>query len=103
MLGRRSLIVLGGHFALGGVAFVLGCDRAAALPKSCEDVTALSDDERAARSALAYADRTTKPDRACSSCVQWGAPNGAGACGGCKLLKGPIHPQGTCKAFAARS
>jgi hypothetical protein len=103
MLGRRSFMIASGRFALGGAAVALGCKRTAGLPTSCEDVTGLSDEERAARSALAYADGATKPDKACRSCQQWVAPHGDGACGGCKLLKGPIHPEGTCKAFAARS
>ncbi len=103
MLGRRRFAVLGSYLALSAGAFALGCKRAAALPSSCEDTSGLSDDERAARTALAYTDRAPAPEKACRSCQQWVAPRDDGACGGCKLLKGPVHPVGTCKAFAPKS
>ena len=43
---------------------------------------------------------TPDPNKACAQCKQWAPPKSEGSCGGCKLLGGPIHPQGTCKAFA---
>lgn len=98
MLARRSFVLLGGCIALSG----LGCKRATASPSSCEDTSSLTDEERAARTALAYADRVSAPEKSCNRCQHWVAPTEDGACGGCKLLKGPIHPTGSCKAFALK-
>ena len=42
------------------------------------------------------------PEKACTRCNQWVGPAERSSCGSCKLLKGPIHPNGTCKAFAAK-
>jgi hypothetical protein len=104
MLPRRSFVMLGGCLALpAGVLAATGCNRAQAMPSSCTDTTGLSDDERAMRSTLSYVDRSSAPDRACKGCQQWSAPPEDGECGHCKLLKGPIHPMGSCKAFAPKS
>jgi len=83
--------------------FVLGCRKAEALPETCDEVT-LSSDDLATRRTLGYVDHTPYDDeKSCSACAQFVAPPDANACGGCKLLKGPIHPRGYCKAFAAKS
>lgn len=66
----------------------------------CTDVSALTDIDQATRTRLAYMDRAQSPDKECTRCVQYlEADQG---CGGCKIMRGPIHPQGTCRSFAAR-
>lgn len=97
MISRRRLFVVA-----TGLLFTNGCKRGAAGPASCDDVTSLGADDRSARTTLGYSDRSTDPSKACSSCQQWVPPPAEGSCGGCKLLKGPIHPNGTCKAFARK-
>lgn len=89
-------------FVLGGAAIAFGCRRSASLPASCSDESGLTSEARAARAALAYEDTTAVLDKACRNCQQWVPPKEDTACGGCKLLAGPIHPTGTCKAFAPR-
>ena len=89
-------------FLLGGLSFACGCKRSAALPASCEDPKALTDQARTARTALAYDEHPAGSDKACLACQQWVSAKEDGGCGGCKLLEGPIHPKGTCKAFAPR-
>jgi len=93
MITRRALIV-------GFV--VAACKREEKLPTSCADTTALSSDEANARTSLGYVD-STQTEKTCVACAQWVAPKDASECGGCKLLKGPIHPRGTCKAFAPKA
>ena len=76
--------------------------RAKVGPAACTDTASLDENERAARAALAYADKAPTPEKVCSRCNQWVEPREPSSCGSCKLLKGPIHPDGSCKAFAAK-
>jgi hypothetical protein len=71
-------------------------------PDSCQDVTALSDADKATRSALQYVDKGPEKDRHCAVCTYWQAPKDVAQCGGCTLVKGPIHPNGFCTAFAVK-
>jgi hypothetical protein len=98
MISRRKLLA-----SLGGALLASGCKSAIAPPSSCDDTTRLTEEERGVRKALAYADRSTDPSKACKSCLQWVPPPSEGSCGGCKLLKGPVHPDGTCKAFVVKA
>jgi hypothetical protein len=52
------------------------------------------------RKTLAYVDRTPDPSKPCVKCLQYVPAAEADQCGGCKLMKGPIHPKGYCTAFA---
>lgn len=97
MISRRTLLV-----SAGSMLFAAGCKRAMAAPESCNETQALEADDRSARSALSYADRAADISKCCKGCTQWVAPGTDGSCGGCKLLKGPIHPDGSCKAFAPK-
>lgn len=82
----------------------LGVAAAACQPRdtsfACTDTSGLSDDDRKARALLAYADRAADPTKPCESCQQFIAAGDG--CGTCKVLRGPIHPLGGCKGFAAR-
>jgi hypothetical protein len=78
----------------------LACSKAKASSFSCTDVSALNDADRSARVALAYAERSPSADRECARCVQY--IDASEGCGSCKLVRGPIHPAGTCKSFAAK-
>ena len=97
-VSRRTFVAtLSSLSAIGVVA----CSKAKASAFVCTDVSALSDEDRAARLRLAYADKAPNPEKDCSHCVQFlEAPEG---CGACKLVRGPIHPNGTCKSFAAKT
>ena len=95
---RRQLLVMAG----GAAALALpACGKK--LPSSCTDTTGLSPDELQARSALAYVDATTQPGKTCETCQQYVGPKTEGACGSCKVLKGPVHPNGNCKVFVLRA
>jgi hypothetical protein len=90
-------------FLLGGVAFAsLGASACSKEPSSCNDVSGLSEDEAKVRSSLDYVDRSPDATKTCEKCQQWIPPAESGACGGCKLMKGPIHPKGHCKVFVAK-
>jgi len=101
-LSRRDLF---GQSAALGVLVVVsaaGCSKTkstAAL--SCSDTTGLSAPDILVRTQLAYADVSTEPGKICTACQQF-LPGPADACGACKVLRGPISPNGSCKAFAAK-
>ena len=69
---------------------------------SCNDASGLSTDEVNARIVTAaYVDQSADPAKKCSGCAQFlpAAPN---KCGGCKVVKGPINPEGGCKLWQAK-
>jgi len=69
---------------------------------SCNDVSGLSPDELSARTTTAaYVEHSPDPAKKCSGCVHF-VPNGPSACGGCKVVKGPIDPDGSCRIFLAK-
>lgn len=96
LLPRRRMFLAGG----AALALLGACRRGG--PASCTDVSGLSESEIATRNALAYVDRTPTPGKTCDACVQWIAPADSGQCGGCKLMKGLVHPQGYCNVFAPK-
>ena len=97
-LTRRSLLLdAGTAVALLGT---LGCDKA---PASCNDVSGLSDEQRSGRNALGYEDATPQPGKACAKCAQYVAAPAISECGKCKVLAGPVHPNGYCRAYVVKS
>jgi hypothetical protein len=97
VVSRRRLFLLGGSaLTLLGAA---GCNKE---PSSCNDVAGLSAEDAKVRTTLEYVDRAPDPTKTCDKCQQWIAPADASACGGCKVVKGPIHPKGHCKVFVAK-
>jgi hypothetical protein len=70
-------------------------------PFACTDVAGLSADDAQARVTLGYSDSAANPNKTCIKCQQFIAT--AEGCGSCKVLKGPIHPSGTCKVYALKS
>jgi hypothetical protein len=79
----------------GGAAGAAG----AAPVAACEDVSALSDADKATRSSLKYVSKSPEAAKNCAGCSLFipGQP-----CGTCKVLKGPIAPEGWCSAFAPK-
>lgn len=95
---RRHLFLLGASTL--ALLTASGCKKGP--PASCNDTTGLKPDEVAMRQSLEYVDKTPFPDKTCEKCLQWIAPASADQCGGCKVLKGPVHPAGYCKVFAPK-
>jgi hypothetical protein len=92
---RRHLVLMVPATAL---ALATACKKGP--PASCGDQSSLSPDDLTARKALAYTDRSTDPAQLCIKCRQYVPGPSEDACGTCKVMKGPIHPNGTCRAFA---
>jgi hypothetical protein len=102
LLDRRAFLeraaLLGAATMAGGV-FVTACSKPAF---ACMDVTGLSEEEVAKRAELQYVDATTRAGMNCVGC-QFYTAAAEGACGGCTILAGPIHPEGWCSTWAAKA
>ena len=72
-------------------------------PDSCQDTTGLSDADKGTRTTLQYTDRAPSSDKQCHVCSFYQPAPEPTKCGGCTLVKGPIHPNGYCTAFAPKS
>ncbi len=70
-------------------------------PFACTDVSTISPEEAQNRITLAYSDVAPDPRKTCSNCQQF-IPADQG-CGACKVLKGPIHPNGSCKVHVLKT
>lgn len=93
----RHLAVLSASLAVPG--FLAGCSK----KPTCTDVSGLSPDELKVRVETAtYTDVAPDQSKRCDLCAQWVPGPGADACGGCKVVKGPINPKGWCKLFVAK-
>ncbi len=99
-LSRRDVLQKSAAF---GVIAALG---AAACGKdepklSCGDTARLSSADVQLRETLGYTDNSSQPGKDCVRCQQFVDGLG-GACGTCKVLRGPINPSGYCKSFAPK-
>jgi hypothetical protein len=98
-LGRRGFI--GVVAGLAGTS-VIGCKKSAAVESlACTDVSTLAEPDRTAREAVGYADRCAETAKQCEACRYF--VSASAGCGGCKLVRGPVHPMGTCRVFAPRA
>lgn len=91
-----SVISTVGAAAAAGLA--VGCSK----PKefTCTDVSSLKDDEKKVRESVKYTDKSQEPGKKCGNCLQYTKAPADGQCGGCKVVKGPIHPEGYCTLWA---
>jgi hypothetical protein len=96
---RRAVQAL----AAGAVVALVGpaCDKSQFATLSCTDATELNPNDLQMRNLLDYRDQSTEPDKACDRCLHF-FPGKANACGTCRLVRGPIHPKGTCKSFVPK-
>jgi hypothetical protein len=91
----RGTLLLGGAFG-GGV--LGGCQHRG---ETCPPEQ-LAPEDAQQRETFKYTDRSLDATKQCQNCQQY-LPRPGADCGGCKLLKGPIHPAGSCVAFAAKT
>lgn len=95
---RREL--LSSTFRVSALVMLSGCSKKKAF--SCSSVDGLAAEDVLPRNKLAYSDVAADPAKTCDACQQFvPAANGDG-CGGCKIMKGPIHPGGSCRSFARK-
>ncbi len=91
-------------FLLGASTLTLLASAACAKkePDSCTDVSGLSPADAGVRTTLEYQDHSPFPDKTCAGCIQYVPAATPDQCGGCKVMKGPIHPKGHCKVWAKK-
>ena len=81
----------------------VACSKSTPAALVCTDTSSLAPADVAIRTSLAYVDTSTEPGKTCTTCQQFIAPAAAGACGTCKVVKGPINPGGYCKSFVPKT
>ncbi len=99
-LNRRAALkpIAAMSVAVVASGWLLACSK----KEDCSNVSALSADELRTRNDVAkYVDQTLEAAKRCSGCAQFvaAAPD---QCGRCKIVKGPINPNGGCILFAAK-
>ena len=95
----RRLLLLQGASLVGALGLV-GCQKG---PSSCNDVSKLTGDQQNTRTTLGYEDASHEPGKSCLKCSQYTEAPSADQCGGCKVLPGPVHPNGYCRAFTPKA
>jgi hypothetical protein len=98
-VSRRHLILLGAST----LTLLASASCMKKEPSSCTDVSGLSPAEVGVRTSLEYQDHSPHPDKRCDNCMQYTVAPAADQCGGCKVMKGPIHPKGYCKVWAQKT
>jgi hypothetical protein len=98
LLGRRRLLIVAPATVVALAATACGKKE----PASCTSTLGLTQDEIKTRSSLGYHDRSVDPKKHCIDCQQYVAPASVDECGGCKVLKGPVHPRGSCNVFTPK-
>ena len=98
IISRRHALTM---FAASSGLALIGCSGAPPSSLRCDDVTGLSANDADFRRGQGYAERSTRPGRRCDTCnfYEAGAPE---ACGGCTVIRGPIHPEGYCNLWVSR-
>lgn len=100
-VSRRLALYQGLAFGAAAGSALFG---AAACKKelSCSDTSGLAAMDVQMRTSLGYVDRSPQPDKRCDNCLHYKAA-GENQCGGCAILKGPIHPKGYCNSWAVKA
>lgn len=71
--------------------------------EACNDLSGLSEQEVSQREQLQYVAQSPKEEQICANCQFWQpSEDEATACGGCQLIKGPIHPNGWCQTWSPK-
>ena len=100
VLSRRDLL-RGTALGIGAFAGLSACSKRKAI--SCVAVDGLSVEEILPRTKLLYSDVSADPAKTCSTCQQFVPPPSEDQCGGCKIMKGPVNPHGSCKSYVAKA
>jgi hypothetical protein len=98
-VSRRHLILLGASTLT--LLAAAACSKKE--PDACTDVSGLTPAEAGVRTTLEYQDHSPFPDKLCDGCIQYIPAPAVDQCGGCKVMKGPIHPKGHCKVWAKKA
>lgn len=100
-----AVVGAAGLAACGGGTDTGGTEGGEAAALACDDVSALTEDEKATRTSLAYVELSTTEGKECTNCQQFqpDAANAAGACGKCLVVPGSINPKGYCSSWTEKT
>ncbi len=113
LLGRRrALQILGVGVAAGGLLALEACkgsssdstgsSGSASTAGGGDCTTDIDENSTTLRRTLQYNDKAAVPEKHCSACVQY-IDGKYGKCGGgCKVIPGPVNPNGGCLSFAPK-
>jgi hypothetical protein len=101
-LSRRDVLRQSAAFGVVAAFGAAACGKEKHAALSCMDTSSLSSADAQLRTTLAYADISTEPGKSCALCQQFVPAPTPDTCGTCKILKGPINPNGNCKSFVAK-
>jgi hypothetical protein len=99
LVSRRRLLGTAASAALAAAGVgvgVAGCKKA---PLVCDGLPGIAPADVQLRATLDYKDTSPALDRLCLDCTLYVVAPTEDACGGCKVVRGPINPKGTCRVF----
>lgn len=104
-------IALYGFGAAGAVGVLNSCgsseegggSQAAKTPDPCGDTTGLTEMEIKVRTTFEYIPTSNVANKFCDNCQFWVVPAEGSPCGGCQIIKGPIHPKGYCNQWIVKT
>lgn len=92
-------------FSIPVLSFLASCgekkEEQPAYDDPCNDLTNLSDADKATRKTFDYVGNSPDPDKVCINCSHFRPAVDGSACGTCELVKGPINPNGYCTQWFA--
>lgn len=69
---------------------------------SCDDLSRISEEDRAVRKKLGYVKESPIADNQCQNCNLYLPPKQGQSCGGCMLFKGPVYSNSYCTYWAPK-
>lgn len=104
-VGSGVLAACGGGEDAGGDSGDGGAmdsgDDGGEMALNCSDPESLTDVETTQRDALQYIEVSEIADQNCTNCNQYVVAESSGGCGTCKVVPGPINPDGHCSVWVA--
>lgn len=83
-----------------------GCGKSSnsgsATSLACTDTSGLTAKQKQKREVVQYEDHTPHPKKPCSLCIHYEPDTKTDTCGKCKLVPGPIHPDGYCTLWSGK-
>ncbi len=96
------LSACGGNGEQGTEGTAANDNVAAGSDFSCTDTSGLTEQEIQMRENSEYVDDSPHADKRCDNCELYTEPAAGEQCGGCQVIKGPIHPEGYCNLWVAQ-
>jgi len=102
-----AAVVAGGSFLAGcgggdkGESGQQTASKTTEAADPCTHTTGLTEADLQMRKSLKYVAASTEEGKNCANCKFFQADQFGEKCGGCQLLKGPVHPEGNCTSWFA--